>query len=868
MKKNVVCFLVFQCMFFCLFAQNSGFNSMMPFDDQQQKSVIELRLDPNDKREFVKIEHTLINCMYSCGLDSVNINMKKGIGEWTNYINEPYWIYTGKEFGKENAYWLAEPGDRVVMTLNRGNLNFSGYGSEKFELLYKLNSLKSSLKKELSNPVDYFTRSLEDYLEWCRVLNKQYLLSLQLIDSYKTRISPNSFNFIRDITLDGLIDNRTDKFYTFLGYAKKAGISKESICDIYDSTYAPFTINEYLPSMSRTFLGSWGPVRLQVTRRYNFDFSTDVLSSKARSHMQFYELALKSYKGLVREKFLMEFLTDKMIGALGFIPEVEEALAKYYAEPGYPEYKKYVKDFELRARALRNDRPAPEFSLKDIKGNVFTKEDLKGKVALIDFWFTGCVGCKQLTPILKRIENTFRNDTNVIFISVSIDQNKDSWLKSIKENKYSTEGSIKLYTEGLGDKHEMLKSYNVTGYPTIYLIDGRGNVRGNPLPKDEDLIVDAVKKQLVLLKDGPYVIHQKNETIAHAVYGTNAMDFHINKDSLTFNSQTDEYGKLFTVKLKKSLMVEPAEFDQPQKLMAISDIEGNFEAFRRLLQSNKVIDNNYNWTFGNGHLVLAGDMFDRGEQVTECLWLIYSLEDKAKAAGGYVHFILGNHEIMNLNGETQYGHQKYKDNVKKIGTSYTELYNKDSELGRWLRTKNIIEKIGDVLFVHGGINKEIIDLSLSVSQLNALARPYYDKQKLAQISDNKALSLLFNSEDKLSPFWHRSYYMGSSEMKIKINGSKGVDTVYKTPMKVIDAALNNFKVNRIVTGHTIVDDTVSVHYDSKVINIDTRHAKNKSEALLVENNMYYRVNASGSRVFLFKANLNQAIKNDLKLAHN
>ncbi len=46
-------------------------------------------------------------------------------------------------------------------------------------------------------------------------------------------------------------------------------------------------------------------------------------------------------------------------------------------------------------------------------------------------------------------------------------------------------------------------------------------------------------------------------------------------------------------------------------------------------------------------------MFDRGEQVTECLWRIYSLEKKAKSAGGYVHFIL-EITVMNLQGDHLY----------------------------------------------------------------------------------------------------------------------------------------------------------------------------------------------------------------------
>ena len=65
-------------------------------------------------------------------------------------------------------------------------------------------------------------------------------------------------------------------------------------------------------------------------------------------------------------------------------------------------------------------------------------------------------------------------------------------------------------------------------------------------------------------------------------------------------------------------------------MFVVSDIEGEFKAFRQLLQGNNIIDENFNWTFGNGHLVLTGDFVDRGTLVTEVLWLIYSLEEKAK----------------------------------------------------------------------------------------------------------------------------------------------------------------------------------------------------------------------------------------------
>ena len=116
-------------------------------------------------------------------------------------------------------------------------------------------------------------------------------------------------------------------------------------------------------------------------------------------------------------------------------------------------------------------------------------------------------------------------------------------------------------------------------------------------------------------------------------------------------------------------------------MLILSDIEGNFGAFRKLLQANHVIDDNFNWTFEKNHLVLIGDFVDRGTMVTEVLWLIYSLEEKAKAAGGYVHYILGNHEIMNMSNDLRYVQDRYIRNAALMSRSYMQLFGPDAEIG-------------------------------------------------------------------------------------------------------------------------------------------------------------------------------------------
>lgn len=60
------------------------------------------------------------------------------------------------------------------------------------------------------------------------------------------------------------------------------------------------------------------------------------------------------------------------------------------------------------------------------------------------------------------------------------------------------------------------------------------------------------------------------------------------------------------------------------------------------------------------HLMIIGDIFDRGKDVPQIFWLFYKLEEEAAKAGGHVSFILGNHEPMVLANDLRYT----KENIK------------------------------------------------------------------------------------------------------------------------------------------------------------------------------------------------------------
>lgn len=333
--------------------------------------------------------------------------------------------------------------------------------------------------------------------------------------------------------------------------------------------------------------------------------------------------------------------------------------------------------------------------------------------------------------------------------------------------------------------------------------------------------------------DGPHIFYRDSLIIVKTVVQDDTgfvgiMDTFRNRKAITIQCRFDENPDWnFTTALKDSMENESSIYPDVDSLIAISDIEGEFGAFRQLLIANRVMNTNYEWTFSTGHLVLVGDFVDRGINVTETLWLIYHLEQEAEKAGGKVHYILGNHEIMNMSNNLKYVNGKYLENTYLIKENYKQWFKPGTELGRWLATKNIIEQIGSILFCHAGISEEVNKLSLSAAEINNLCRPYYfteQEQKRARFGSE--LSILFSSE--LSPFWYRGWAKGDATQE------------------QVNTTLKLYHANHIVIGHTVVDK-IDKLYNGKIIAIDTKHAKGISQGLLYASGQFYVLDTTGTR---------------------
>jgi len=340
--------------------------------------------------------------------------------------------------------------------------------------------------------------------------------------------------------------------------------------------------------------------------------------------------------------------------------------------------------------------------------------------------------------------------------------------------------------------------------------------------------------------DGPYLFIQDSSILVYEIDDNN--ELHVRKATHTDSFPVvvpNEKRDTFYFTLQDSLKIELASFPESDKIFTVSDIEGNFNALVSLLQGNGIVDENFNWTFGDGHLVINGDIVDRGEYVTQSLWLIYKLEQQAQAQNGKVHFILGNHELMILKGRTDYAQDKYVAAAQLISKqddplkAFRFLFSEDSELGAWLRTKNAIELIGDIIFVHAGLSPELLEYNFSFQQINDSIRAYLGWQT-GDINNDDARFLF----GRYGPVWFRGMVMDYKDY-YKKNTDGQVDTI-----------LAYYQANTLAIGHTIVD-SVSTDYEGKIIRIDSHQPTEKktgnAQALLIEDNIFYRVNDFGER---------------------
>lgn len=190
------------------------------------------------------------------------------------------------------------------------------------------------------------------------------------------------------------------------------------------------------------------------------------------------------------------------------------------------------------------------------------------------------------------------------------------------------------------------------------------------------------------------------------------------------------------------------QFSGVERVVAVGDVHGAYDELVTILQESDLIDDELKWIGGGTHLVMLGDIADRGPRPRDCFDLVIRLQQEAGVAGGRLHFLLGNHEIMNLVGDLRYvadedfasyeGTEDEAERKREIRRQmrYAKAHNLDprrrraqirtafpdgyfarhfalsptGRYGRWLLDQQILIRINGVVYVHGGLPAGLVDL--------------------------------------------------------------------------------------------------------------------------------------------------------------
>ena len=275
------------------------------------------------------------------------------------------------------------------------------------------------------------------------------------------------------------------------------------------------------------------------------------------------------------------------------------------------------------------------------------------------------------------------------------------------------------------------------------------------------------------------------------------------------------------------------------RIVVVGDVHGDLDRFVDVLSMAGLVDDKQHWSGGSAQLVQLGDVTDRGSKSPMVIDLLMQLDREARQAKGRVWCLIGNHEAMRMEGDLRYVaaaeyeifHNKKSEQEREkyfqrelavsqrqgdasqradLALGYRQRWEKEHPLGqaellrafspagqygKWILLQHAVLKLGDSLFLHGGISTKYSEWS--ENRFNDRVR----EDIILPLSQAPEENV---TQDPQGPLWYRGFAQNTEQSLAPL----------------IDQLLERHKVKRIVVGHTPTETGIVSRLQGKVILAD------------------------------------------------
>jgi hypothetical protein len=266
------------------------------------------------------------------------------------------------------------------------------------------------------------------------------------------------------------------------------------------------------------------------------------------------------------------------------------------------------------------------------------------------------------------------------------------------------------------------------------------------------------------------------------------------------------------VKVEPPLAPDPSfQFPAAERIIAIGDLHGDVSALRAALRLGGAIDESGKWIGDKLVVVQTGDQLDRGDDEPQILALFERLRVEARAAGGAVYVLNGNHEVMNVQADFRYVtpdgfhdfsaghpdalHAQLSARAAPEQRGRTAAFLPGGEVARRLSVQPVVIQIGGNVFVHGGVLEQHV--RYGIGRIN--------QELSAWMAGSPTEPAPTSVSAQRAPIWVRDYS----------DGTPAADRCAE-----LGRVLYALSAERMVVGHTVQPQGINSACDGKVWRID------------------------------------------------